>query len=211
MFYTIYVTTNKIDGKWYLGMHQTKNLNDGYMGSGKYLKRAIEKHGIENFEKEILCLCESEQEMRDFEAGIINKEFLKEQEDLGTTYNLLEGGKGGFGYLNKNKLNGKILITNKEHAKEMGKKGGLITQKKYKENNNDNHPFLKYNYRSKRFLGKKHTKESKEKIGLANKKLIGIKNKQYGTFWITNGVENKKTKCDIPEGWYKGRKIGRGY
>jgi hypothetical protein len=37
----------------------------------------------------------------------------------------------------------------------------------------------------------------------------GSKNSQFGTMWITNGIENKKIKKDldiIPEGWYKGRR-----
>ena len=36
---------------------------------------------------------------------------------------------------------------------------------------------------------------------------MGSLNSQYGTMWITNGIENKKIiKTEvIPEGWYIGR------
>lgn len=58
------------------------------------------------------------------------------------------------------------------------------------------------------WTGKKHKQETKDKIG---KKLsiaqAGSKNSQFGTMWITNGIQNKKVKKTvdfIPEGWYKG-------
>ena len=44
MFYLIYRITNKINNKIYIGFHKTKNKDDGYMGSGKYLNRAYEKY-----------------------------------------------------------------------------------------------------------------------------------------------------------------------
>jgi hypothetical protein len=42
-----------------------------------------------------------------------------------------------------------------------------------------------------------------------NKHQQGIKNSQYGTMWITDGITNKKIKkCEtIPLGWYKGRNL----
>ncbi len=36
-YYTIYKITNIINGMIYIGKHQTKDVNDGYMGSGKHL------------------------------------------------------------------------------------------------------------------------------------------------------------------------------
>jgi hypothetical protein len=50
-YYTIYKTVNKLDGKMYIGQHICDDPYDNYLGSGLLLQRAINKHGIENFEK----------------------------------------------------------------------------------------------------------------------------------------------------------------
>jgi group I intron endonuclease len=49
----VYLTTNIINGKKYIGSHYT-SLNDGYFGSGVYIKKALKKYGSENFTREIL-------------------------------------------------------------------------------------------------------------------------------------------------------------
>jgi hypothetical protein len=53
MFYYIYKITNNTNQKYYIGMHKTSNLEDGYMGSGKLIKRAIQKHGQNGYLSEI--------------------------------------------------------------------------------------------------------------------------------------------------------------
>lgn len=45
MYYTIYKTINKINGKFYIGAHATSNINDGYLGSGTSLLHAMKKYG----------------------------------------------------------------------------------------------------------------------------------------------------------------------
>lgn len=50
----VYKTTNVLNGKIYIGVHSTDDLNDGYMGSGKAISTAIKKYGEENFTTEIL-------------------------------------------------------------------------------------------------------------------------------------------------------------
>ena len=55
----VYITTNLINGRQYIGDHSTDNLNDGYLGSGKALIKAISKYGKENFKREILEECDT--------------------------------------------------------------------------------------------------------------------------------------------------------
>jgi hypothetical protein len=100
MFYTIYKTTNLVNGKYYIGKHQTKNLRDGYIGSGKYLKRAIEKYGKDSFVTDILYVFDEEWKMNLAEKILVTI-------DQETCYNLCSGGKGGFGYINDNSMNNK--------------------------------------------------------------------------------------------------------
>ena len=111
MFYTVYKITNLINGKYYIGKHKTKNLNDGYMGSGKLLKLSVEKNGIENFAKEILYIFDSEEEMNNKERELV---VISEQ-----TYNLCEGGNGGFSYINKNGIS---KFKDKNHTEESKQK-----------------------------------------------------------------------------------------
>jgi len=57
---------------------------------------------------------------------------------------------------------------------------------------------------------RKHSIETKNKIGIKNSnKQKGEKNSQFGTCWVTNGVENKKIKNNkqIPDGWVRGRTL----
>ena len=57
----IYLTTNLINGKKYVGLDMNNDKN--YLGSGVHIKRAIKKYGKENFIKEILEVCDNRQEL----------------------------------------------------------------------------------------------------------------------------------------------------
>jgi len=221
LFYTVYKITNKINNKIYIGKHQTKDLNDEYMGSGKHLKLAIDKYGIENFEKEILFQFNNEQEMNAKEAELVTEEFVKED----ANYNLCPGGQGGWGYINSNE-DLRINKNRKARAIANNKNAHIKGAQKVKwlrENDSEwlyntiskQKESLKKYYETNRghFYNKTHSKTTKEKIGKANSKhQKGEGNSQHGTVWITNGKENKKIKKEIdiiPEGWYKGRKINK--
>jgi len=63
MIHFVYITTNLINGKQYVGDHSTNDLNDGYLGSGRpYLQRALRQYGKQNFKKEILEVFPSKKE-----------------------------------------------------------------------------------------------------------------------------------------------------
>lgn len=91
-YYLIYQTRHIDSGKIYIGKHVTKNPNDSYLGSGKYICRAIKKYGRQAFEKTILFYCSSEEELNLKEKEIVTEEFLQTT----NTYNMRIGGEGGY-------------------------------------------------------------------------------------------------------------------
>jgi group I intron endonuclease len=209
MHYTVYKITNNIDGKIYIGCHKTKSLDDNYMGSGKYLKRAQKTYGIENFTKEILFVFDNPNDMFAKEAELVNEEFLATE----NTYNLKVGGFGGWDHEN----------TDSEKQRQKALRGN-IKQKWLAENdptwngtrnksiaasNNLKKHHESGNARYDTFSGRSHTEESKKKMSETRKingTGIGESNSQFGTMWITDGYSNMKIrKTDsIPDGWRKG-------
>ena len=101
MYYIIYQTTNLQNNKIYVGKHATNNLEDGYLGSGKLLVRAIRKYGVISFKKEILFVFNTEREANEKEKEIVTEAFCLRED----TYNLCVGGQGGFSYINRKGLN----------------------------------------------------------------------------------------------------------
>ena len=91
-FNYIYLIRNTINNKIYIGKHSTDNLDDGYMGSGKLIKRAIKKEGVENFTKEILSYTDTLKTLNFLEKFYIKK-YKARNNDIG--YNLTYGGDGG--------------------------------------------------------------------------------------------------------------------
>jgi hypothetical protein len=86
----IYLTTNLVNGKKYIGL-DVKNDNS-YYGSGIHIKRAIKKYGKENFTKEILEICDNREELILCEKKWIKTYNAVESKEF---YNVHEGGIGG--------------------------------------------------------------------------------------------------------------------
>lgn len=91
MHYLLYKTTNVLNGKYYIGCHQTVNIDDGYLGSGVLLHRAIRKYGVLNFRREILQEFKTSKEMFEAEAAIVTLNSISSEH----SYNLAPGGNGG--------------------------------------------------------------------------------------------------------------------
>jgi hypothetical protein len=214
-YYYIYQITNLVNNKYYVGVHKTSDLNDGYMGSGKVIKDAIKKYGIDNFKKDILEYFEDSESMYAREKEIVTDEFLLRED----TYNLRRGGTGGFDFINK--------TMPKEQRCEISKLGGNtrhITKEdlsnRIKESKRNNPTRLNGSKRVQELYpegtrkGSKNTDAHNKKIGLANSiKQSGTRNSQYGIKfkWMTKNGVNKKVQYDevqsyLDDGWVFGCK-----
>lgn len=199
--YFMYRTTNIKNNKFYIGVHGTFNIDDGYLGSGKRFRNSLCYHGKENFKREIIEYFSDSKSMYDKEREIVNEELLKNPKCM----NLVIGGTGGFTreqyQLGARKMN-ELMWCNPEWVENHKKRASNRLLKLHSENKL---PVGKEIYD---WTGKNHSTETKQKISEANsKKQKGIKNSQYGTCWITNGTQNKKIKKEskLPNGFRFGR------
>ena len=191
-YHYIYKTTNLLSGRYYVGMHSTDDLNDGYMGSGKRLKASIKKHGIENHKFEILEFFDSREELALREGQLVTMKEVASKECM----NLKVGGIGGFPPSAKKIFMEKMKDF--DFKKVFGEKCSERNRKLYESGVYKN---FKYDW-----TGRKHKLESIQKMKETKKgQGKGETNSQFGTFWITDGKTNKKTNSEIPEGWYRGR------
>jgi len=219
IYYYIYQITNKLNGKIYIGVHKTLDMDDGYMGSGKLLKYAIKKYGIENFEKTILKHFKSEQEMFKEEVEIVTEDFIKRKD----VYNIAIGGCGGCiskGLVTVKDADGSIFVVSKTDPRYLsgalvGVTRGMATVKDGCGNTfNVSKTDPRYLSGELKVIwdGKKHAPETIEKMRLSAKgRYDGDKNPQYGKMWIYSDELqiSKRIQNDdaIPVGWKKGRKI----
>lgn len=201
-FHFTYKTTNLINDRYYLGMHSTNRLDDGYLGSGKRLYYELNKYGRDNFKFEILEQFNSREELVQAEIKLITEQHVENPNCL----NLKSGGSGGFSKENWKK--GQIASSN--IMKERWKDDAYREKMLFLRTEGIKKAHREGKFKHDNFKGKKHTPETIEKMKESKKDQgKGSTNSQYGTCWITNEVENKKIyKGDsIPQGWKLGRKL----
>jgi group I intron endonuclease len=207
-YHFIYKTTNLKNGMFYIGIHSTSNLEDGYLGSGDRLRRSIRKNGKNNFKLEILQFFDCREDLIKKEAELVNESLINDPMCM----NLKPGGSGGFvndkhkfDFLEAGKKSMIIALNNGRKTQSNKWKNDKEWSDKKRRNMSES---LKG--RKPTFKGKKHTEETKKKISKKNSVMQrGLSNSQFGTCWINNGIENKKIKATekLPIGWNFGRKL----
>ena len=157
IFGFIYLTTNLVNGKRYIGRHKGKE-SDSYLGSGIYIKPAIKKYGKHNFKRETLAYAYSNDELNELEKYFIKLYNAVEDKMF---YNVAEGG-----YIQPS-VGG---MKGKQHSQE--------TKVKISESLKGNP-----NLQTRSMSGKKHSDEAKKKISDTRKEkglARGERNPMYG-------------------------------
>ena len=175
----VYITKNKINGKKYIGSHTTNELYDNYLGSGILVLKAIKKYGKENFERQILQLCESREQAINLEEFFIKKHKTL----IPKGYNISPYGNAAFPG-EKNPM----------YGKDPWNKGINMT-------NEIKEKISKSLIGNKRRQNKKHTDETKKKISESTKGRIPW-NKGKKITEETRKKSKESHKGQIP--WNKG-------
>jgi hypothetical protein len=178
----VYVTTNTVNGKKYIGQKMYRKDYQYYLGSGALISKAIKKYGRENFKREIVAFAESAEEL-----NILETEYIKNCNAVNDEkyYNLSLGGdcgKPALGYHRNQELRDKQRIAmsgdknynyGKHFSVETRRKlseshRGLCTWSKGKIPSEETKKRISESKKGEKnyWFGKKHTEEWKIKKGI---------------------------------------------
>lgn len=191
--YLIYQITNLANGMIYIGKHVTNNPHDNYMGSSKWLKASIAKHGIDNYKKEILYDFDNETAMNDKERELVNEAFVARSD----TYNLNVGGYGSWFASNTKRKSDPIYRERCAAAVRKGFKSYYVK-----------HPYANAKENNAMY-GKTHNEHTKQLLSANH---LGDLNSQYGKHWYTNAYTGRSKRLSDGQQfpWVLGRWLFRG-
>lgn len=210
-FHFIYKTTCSVNQKFYYGMHSTDNLDDGYLGSGTYLAKAIRRYGRDKFSLEILEFLPSRELLKQREKELITEETLKDSQCM----NLVIGGNGEFSK-QASLAGGKTSRIPKDFTKLKISESLKGIQHSQDRINNASEGLKKhYTENGSYWSGKHHSDSAKKQIGMKNSiHQSGNNNSQFGTCWIFSEEKKLSKKINLIEfdsyqiqGWKRGRKM----
>jgi hypothetical protein len=205
-YHYIYKTTCRITGKFYVGMHSSDSLDDGYLGSGKILGYSRKKYGDENHVREILEHCSSRDELKQREKEIVCEALVADPLNI----NLKYGGEGG----------GRIW--NEAHAQKLHRAGWEAMQRNVDASARSKRTGETISRRVKSgelkviggFTNKKHSTQTKIQMSASKRQLfIGEGNPNFGkrnACIVKDGVR-KRISLDLlqsflDDGWSRGMK-----
>ena len=190
-------------------MHSTSKLDDGYLGSGKRLRRSVRKHGESNHVREILEMFETREALIDGEILLITEDLLNDPMCM----NLMKGGKGGKisdDQQRRRAIAGSTAFSNRLKTDiAFRERFSRISSTRIKKMHAEGR------VKSPDWTGKSHTPTTKQKMS-DSKKITskGERNSQFGKSWIFNDFEKKSTRIlkeevsqYLENGWKLGRKI----
>lgn len=216
-WYCVYRITNLINGNSYIGQHMYTNEANPmgrYKGSGKLLKLAYKKYGLENFKTEVLY-----KRIRD--KSTVDAMEIYAIEKYKPKYNIAKGGTGGFTMEYASEEQIRVW---KEHLSQNSFfRGKRFVPKEYMTEEEFNEFRQKISESNRKV---EHTEEWNAKVAKSTKAFYqsGNHNKSYGVKfseshckrisesrkgykWFNNGVEEVQAK-ECPEGYVPGFKPG---
>lgn len=198
----VYKTTNDLNDDYYYGVHTTDDLDDGYLGSGKRLKRAINKYGESNFTREIVQYFSDLNNAYRLEAAIVTPELVADPH----CYNLVCGGRGRCKEYGLTEHGRKQIIKSNQNryvSKETRekKRKSMLGKNKGKKN-----PLVSQKLKG-RIKSEEHKQHMKGPKSPEHCKHIGDVNRN--TKYMNNGITNKRVKIHdidsyLNNGWSLG-------
>lgn len=153
----VYITTNNINGKRYIGQKKFKRGWKYYFGSGVSLIRAVNKYGKDNFSREIIAVSYNKEDLNRLEISFIKSHNAVNSRDY---YNIAFGGEGG--------NSGKPL--SKESRKKMrDARIGKPNPMQGKHHSEETKLKMSEIQKSKIHVGKPHSEETKLKMSKSQK------------------------------------------
>jgi group I intron endonuclease len=109
----VYLITNKINGRKYVGSSRKSQIDPNYYGSGKAIKDALKKYGKENFQRDILW--EGDGNARDMETYFLEK---KDAANNPLYYNMTNDARGNNLHKEETKKTVSEKLTGRKFSKE---------------------------------------------------------------------------------------------
>lgn len=198
----VYLWTNKINGKGYIGLHVGK-VDDGYIGSGTYFVKAVKKYGVENFDRKILYFeTESVQNLYQKEYEYINQFNAVLSEDF---YNQVNISPNAFKWVEGNLVIGPRSQEFRDKIR-MSKLGKKLSEKARESLKRSSYSKGKHYYNDG--ISEGRYAEDQVPDGWKRGRLVGkVPSPGEGSVWYTDGTIDKRFYDgeEIPEGWVKGR------